>query len=274
MFRTTIRTALALTALSLAATANAQTMRASCDNRQGTTFADVVDSSDPTQSGYNIDPSMLYQAFNSFSYPVNQNVGSNLSSANLTLNSRFLGANPGNRMTGFISEVTGAASATRSNTNTQARSQNIIAVCFDLSGASVTAPSLWRFVGSVNLSAGTTGFSRFVAPNGTNLFNLTTGSVNRVVRLTTNGQYQLNAQYDTSMISQSTNGTTTRNAAVKGSLVCIADFNASGTITSQDIFDFLAAWFGGDLSADSNLSGSDTVQDIFDFLNVWFTGCV
>ena len=54
---------------------------------------------------------------------------------------------------------------------------------------------------------------------------------------------------------------------------CLADFNNSGTIEVQDIFDFLNAWFAGSPSADFNRSGGLEVQDIFDFLNGWFAGC-
>lgn len=54
---------------------------------------------------------------------------------------------------------------------------------------------------------------------------------------------------------------------------CPADFNASGTLTVQDIFDFLNAWFAGTPNADFNGAGGISVQDIFDFLNVWFAGC-
>jgi hypothetical protein len=54
--------------------------------------------------------------------------------------------------------------------------------------------------------------------------------------------------------------------------LCAADFNSSGTLTVQDIFDFLNAWFGGSPSADFN-GGGLAVQDIFDFLNAWFAGC-
>ncbi len=53
---------------------------------------------------------------------------------------------------------------------------------------------------------------------------------------------------------------------------CIADFNCSGAVSVQDIFDFLAAWFAGTPSADIN-GGGIGVQDIFDFLSAWFTGC-
>jgi hypothetical protein len=56
-------------------------------------------------------------------------------------------------------------------------------------------------------------------------------------------------------------------------VVCAADYNCSGAVTVQDIFDFLAGWFANSPSADFNGSGSVTVQDIFDFLAAWFAGC-
>jgi hypothetical protein len=55
--------------------------------------------------------------------------------------------------------------------------------------------------------------------------------------------------------------------------LCRADFNNSGSVTVQDIFDFLAAYFSNNLSADINNSGAVTVQDIFDFLALYFAGC-
>lgn len=53
---------------------------------------------------------------------------------------------------------------------------------------------------------------------------------------------------------------------------CKADFNASESISVQDVFDFLSAWFGSDPQSDFNGSGI-TVQDVFDFLAAWFIGC-
>lgn len=50
-----------------------------------------------------------------------------------------------------------------------------------------------------------------------------------------------------------------------------ADFNGDLTISVQDIFDFLTAWFMS--NADFNASGATNVQDIFDFLAAWFAGC-
>jgi hypothetical protein len=63
---------------------------------------------------------------------------------------------------------------------------------------------------------------------------------------------------------------TVRDAAPR----CVADFNGSGSVTVQDIFDFLAAYFSGNPAADVNGSGSVTVQDIFDYLAAYFAGCV
>jgi hypothetical protein len=55
---------------------------------------------------------------------------------------------------------------------------------------------------------------------------------------------------------------------------CMADFNHSGSVTVQDIFDFLGAYFGGQvLLVDINATSTLTVQDIFDFLAAYFTGC-
>lgn len=62
-------------------------------------------------------------------------------------------------------------------------------------------------------------------------------------------------------------------APVESGPACRADLNNSGTLTVQDIFDFLAMYFATSAGADFNLSGSVTVQDIFDFLAAYFQGC-
>ncbi len=54
---------------------------------------------------------------------------------------------------------------------------------------------------------------------------------------------------------------------------CTPDFNHSGGLEVQDIFDFLAAWFAGNPNADFNHANGLGVQDIFDFLGAWFAGC-
>lgn len=54
---------------------------------------------------------------------------------------------------------------------------------------------------------------------------------------------------------------------------CLADFNGVGGVSSQDVLDFLAAWFGNAPAADFNGVGGVSVQDVFDFLAAWFQGC-
>ncbi|MCC6320701.1 MAG: multicopper oxidase domain-containing protein [Phycisphaerales bacterium] len=54
---------------------------------------------------------------------------------------------------------------------------------------------------------------------------------------------------------------------------CSADFNFSGFVTVQDLFDFLTAYFAGLPSADINENDLVSVQDIFDFLTLYFGPC-
>lgn len=54
---------------------------------------------------------------------------------------------------------------------------------------------------------------------------------------------------------------------------CPADFNGDSAVTSQDYFDFIRAFFGGDLSADVNGDNAVTSQDYFDFIRAFFGGC-
>jgi hypothetical protein len=54
---------------------------------------------------------------------------------------------------------------------------------------------------------------------------------------------------------------------------CPADFNHSGTVTSQDFFDFLAAFFMSLPAADFNHDGIINSQDFFNFIAAFFSGC-
>lgn len=62
-------------------------------------------------------------------------------------------------------------------------------------------------------------------------------------------------------------------ARALGVPLCDGDWNANGAVSNQDIFDFLAAFFGDIPSADVNQSGDITTQDLFDFLADFFTPC-
>lgn len=62
-------------------------------------------------------------------------------------------------------------------------------------------------------------------------------------------------------------------AAVRSPISCPADFNQSGGLSVQDVFDFLTAYFANDPAADINAGGSVSVQDVFDFLERYFGGC-
>jgi hypothetical protein len=56
--------------------------------------------------------------------------------------------------------------------------------------------------------------------------------------------------------------------------LCPADFNRSGTISVDDIFDFLNLWLAGNVYwADFNKDGTLSTADIFAFLNAWLAGC-
>ncbi len=54
---------------------------------------------------------------------------------------------------------------------------------------------------------------------------------------------------------------------------CAADVDGSGSLTVNDVFTFVSAWFAGGAAADFNHSGSLSSQDIFDYLAAWFAGC-
>ncbi len=55
--------------------------------------------------------------------------------------------------------------------------------------------------------------------------------------------------------------------------ICPGDFDENGTLSTNDIFAYLEAWFARDMRADFNYSRTLEVQDIFDFLGAWFGGC-
>lgn len=55
--------------------------------------------------------------------------------------------------------------------------------------------------------------------------------------------------------------------------ICRPDFDDSGFLDIQDIFQFLNAWFQGDLRCDVNGLPGLSIGDVFFFLDLWFAGC-
>jgi hypothetical protein len=54
---------------------------------------------------------------------------------------------------------------------------------------------------------------------------------------------------------------------------CPAEFNCSGTLTTQDIFDYLNAWLAADPAADIDGIPGLATGDLFAYITEWFMGC-
>jgi ELWxxDGT repeat protein len=56
--------------------------------------------------------------------------------------------------------------------------------------------------------------------------------------------------------------------------LCPADYDNSGTVTTQDLFAFLNDWLAADKNAIWDTSnGSPTIGDLYGYLNAWISGC-
>lgn len=55
--------------------------------------------------------------------------------------------------------------------------------------------------------------------------------------------------------------------------VCVGDFDCGGSVTSQDLFSFLGAFFALSPSADVNHDGRVSSQDFFEYLGAFFDRC-
>ncbi len=54
---------------------------------------------------------------------------------------------------------------------------------------------------------------------------------------------------------------------------CRADFDCSGALNVQDVFDFLNTWFAQDPRAEFDQMPGLGMGDIVEFVNTWFAGC-
>ncbi len=55
--------------------------------------------------------------------------------------------------------------------------------------------------------------------------------------------------------------------------VCRADYDMNNTVSIDDIFVYLNAWFAGAQRADMDGASGVAIDDIFVYLNLWFAGC-
>lgn len=55
--------------------------------------------------------------------------------------------------------------------------------------------------------------------------------------------------------------------------ICRADFDCSGTLAIQDVFEYLSAWFASDPRADVDAAAGLTMNDVVEFVSIWFAGC-
>lgn len=115
-----------------------------------------------------------------------------------------------------------------------------------------TGSSIW-----VPISDGYVGYAADVVGSGTSTLQLTPVTINA------EGRYR--CVFSTTCGSLASDVATVR--------ICAADINCSGSLSVQDIFDFLAAYFEQAPGGDFNGVNGHTVQDIFDFLAAYFAGC-
>jgi ELWxxDGT repeat protein len=56
--------------------------------------------------------------------------------------------------------------------------------------------------------------------------------------------------------------------------LCPADYDNSGTVSTEDLFAYMNDWLAGDRNADfDNSGGTPTLADLLGYLNAWIVGC-
>ncbi|MBL9150067.1 MAG: hypothetical protein JNM94_15375 [Phycisphaerae bacterium] len=176
----------------------AGTLTATSDNRSGSILASNG-SGDPVQSGYNIDPSEIFD-------PKAFNECANASPAKACLNtsSAFIGLTGGNVVTGF--SIDSVLTATKSSSSSQlAISDEDVLVGFKVAGASAGSPYKLRLQGARNGTLGS--FSlKFKTAGGSVLFNGPASGVFDITLDLQNGDYLLEIAANLTANGTSTGG--------------------------------------------------------------------
>lgn len=144
------------------------------------------------------------------------------------------------------------------------------AVSIPVSASAPVGPITYRWLrNGVALADGVTASGSTIAGANTSTLRITS------TRVADSGVYQLRA-------STPCGDALSTPARLVVDPFCLADFDRSGTVNSQDIFAYLQAWFSRCLvpgtpgcaqSADVNADGAINASDIFDFLRLWYARC-
>lgn len=143
---------------------------------------------------------------------------------------------------------------------------------FDADGAG-PGPAELVLAGQFNYIGGSFGIDNIARWDGerfTSLGGGLTGSGDLVQTLATWPGDTTNSLFAGGVFVQA-DGMPSNRIALWTASIAPADWNDSGTIDSQDFFDFLTDFF--DFNADFNGDGMTSSQDFFDFLTVFFKGC-
>jgi hypothetical protein len=265
-----IKSAAVVAILGLASTAMAQVVvRAMSDQRSGNvTVLANAPAGDPREAGFSVvagqndfDPiDRLVQETDVRSGCVGTNAQAGIDHA-----SDFPGINSQLVCRGFRASQTSDAAvnvnACGAGSQTSAALQTGVNVVVRIENAPTTGARM-----RVRAAAAATGGAgvqlRIVRPNGTNLLNLTSGSVNVPISLP-NGEYTLMASISNGSVSRSTVGVSTKSADYTLGFwkECEGDLDGDGVIGLNDLALVLAA-FGGDNGGDVNGDGSTNLSDL------------
>lgn len=199
--------------------ASGQILRPDADNRSGSTNAFVggAGNPEPIDSGYNIDPSENYRVIN-LSFPVSDSGGGNSAAANLVTQSRWTDYTSNNgRFSAIVFDSNATANVARVSGTVRAASADNINMGFRIEGLPAGQSVAMHVVATITATGGGTGSIRLVNPSGTNVMNLTSGSVDQVFLLTANGEYSFRGANSISL-QRSTNGSASGSARIVGSM--------------------------------------------------------
>lgn len=130
-----------------------------------------------------------------------------------------------------------------------------------------------HIVGELTLPADWYASGTEITPDGRLLYvkAIAGGSGERVFVIDIASNLIIDALLDSQMLSASYSSMFLH--SVSPHAACLADFNHDGSVSQQDLFDFLQAYHSGNMSADYARDGRIGPQDLFNFLAAYQHGC-